>query len=392
MHLANASVPFTNTESTVLSISSEYSDRRVSPSEAPAISSSTGSYLNRIRTTERSHYDSEDAPVKASHYKSRFSDDRLDLFKKTTVPSENVTLPTSTTTTTETEPVHVVQITDKPVYYTSYHLTSTELNPFGPSSNSKTESTTKKFRATVEMPEMNIPTEKELLSYHQEDSSSREEEDEEEEDDEDTRLEDLADYSYLETTNAASTSTTPSTTTTTFKAPTTTVGRTNAPYKPHYRSSKRYTTSTTTEPTSTMSTSSRYTTSSSTTERLNLTTTTQVVPSTSQLPTSFSPVDSYEEDEIDDETDDETDDEQSPGSQLSSIATATTSNTTPRLPTTTYSMIKLPPRASRVNNAIKTTIAAAQLPRRYSKPSAGKSIQCTENSLSAKCNEIPSRY
>lgn len=386
-HLANASLPFTNTESTVLSISSEYSDRRVSPSEAPSISSSTGSYLNRISTTERSHYDSEVSPVKASHYKSRFSDDS---FKKTTVPSENVTLSTETkTTTTETEPVHVVQITDKPVYYTSYHLTSTELNPFGPSSNSKTESTTKKFRATVEMPEMNIPTEKELLSYQQEDSSSREEEDEEDEDDEDTHPEDLADYSYLETTNAASTSTTtPSTTTTTttFKAPTTTAGRTSGPYKPHYRSSKRYTTSTTTtEPTSTtLSTSTpRYT--SSTTQRLNLTTSTQAVPSTSQLPTSSTPAASYEEDETDDE--DETDEQPFPSSNVT-----ITSNTTPRLPTTTYSMNKLPPRASRVNNAIKTTIAAAQLPRRYSKPSAGKSIQCTENSLSAKCNEIPSRY
>uniref|UniRef100_A0A182M248 NodB homology domain-containing protein n=1 Tax=Anopheles culicifacies TaxID=139723 RepID=A0A182M248_9DIPT len=81
----------------------------------------------------------------------------------------------------------------------------------------------------------------------------------------------------------------------------------------------------------------------------------------------------------------------SPPSIPTTTNTTTTTTTTIR-PPTTYSVNKLPPRASRVNNAIKTTIAAAQLPRRYSKPSAaGKSIQCTENSLSAKCNEIPSR-
>lgn len=46
-----------------------------------------------------------------------------------------------------------------------------------------------------------------------------------------------------------------------------------------------------------------------------------------------------------------------------------------------------PPRATRVNNAIKSSIIASGLPRRNS-----ASIKCNDVSSNAKCNEIPSRY
>ncbi|XP_053697662.1 mucin-5AC-like [Sabethes cyaneus] len=366
--------PFTNTESTLLSVSTEYSDRRVS--------STTSSYLNRISSTERSRYGSEDSSVKSSHYKSRFSDDSAEVFKKVTVPSENVT------SRANNEPAKVVEITDKPVYYTSYHLTSTEVNSSGPPLNSKTETTTKKFRATVEMPEMNIPTEKDLLSYQQDDSASNEEEEDEDvPDEEDEDLPEEYD-SYLESTSAAPTPT-PTTSTTTTPS-----SRPAGPYKPLYRASKRFTT-TTTEQTPPQ-TSPQFIQDTSTHRQNQTSTLTLPVTSTTRSnlawTSSSSTIDSAA-------YSDESEESYSPSSSANTTTTVTTTtitttttatNTTPRLPTT-YSINKLPPRASRVNNAIKTTIAAAQLPRRYSKPSAGKSIQCTENSFSAKCNEIPSR-
>ncbi|XP_037032249.1 mucin-5AC isoform X2 [Bradysia coprophila] len=64
-------------------------------------------------------------------------------------------------------------------------------------------------------------------------------------------------------------------------------------------------------------------------------------------------------------------------------------STTPKSSSTTNSINTIPPRASRVNAAIKTTIAAASLPRRATK--APVTLNCTENSPNAKCNEIPSR-
>ncbi|XP_055644926.1 mucin-2 isoform X2 [Toxorhynchites rutilus septentrionalis] len=387
---ANANLTSTSTETTVLSISSEYPDRKVTLSVSPSVSSSTGSYANRVRTAESRSRDASDdvSSTNTTHYRSRFSDDNAEVYKKNIAPTENVTI------STESEPVDVVKITDKPVYYTRFHLTSTELNTFRPSSNSETESTTKKFRATVEMPEMNIPTEKELLSYQQEDNTSNEEDDEDEdEDDEVPPEEDLADYSYQESTTVAPT--------------TTTTARTATQYKPLYRSSRRYTT---TEPTTTTttSTSPRYTSSSSTQRLPSTTTSTTVAPSTQRstttsttstttsttttmtTTTTTSATSSTSHSPSTTTTPDEPTHETTSSSTSNTTHTAITTTTTPRLPTT-YSMNKLPPRASRVNNAIKTTIAAAQLPRRYSKPSAGKSIQCTENSLSAKCNEIPSR-
>lgn len=63
---------------------------------------------------------------------------------------------------------------------------------------------------------------------------------------------------------------------------------------------------------------------------------------------------------------------------------------------TQLSINTLPPRASRVNPAIKTTIAAT-IPRRSNKanaapPSSATPLKCSENTSNTKCNEIPLRY
>lgn len=85
--------------------------------------------------------------------------------------------------------------------------------------------------------------------------------------------------------------------------------------------------------------------------------------------------------------------EQTEAEKTKEILTTTTHRQTTTMdlsPSTTHPRSMLPPRASRVNNAIKTTIAAAGIPRRL-KPASSYS-KCNENSPFAKCNEIPSRY
>lgn len=75
----------------------------------------------------------------------------------------------------------------------------------------------------------------------------------------------------------------------------------------------------------------------------------------------------------------------------SSTLTSTSSRTTEKELTTTTANPKslIPPRTSRVNNAIKTSIVAG-LPRRNS--ASANAIKCNDISANAKCNEIPSRY
>lgn len=214
----------------------------------------------------------------------------------------NQILPT-TTTAPETYPENVydsttrlIEITDRPhQYFSHYRHLSTERTVGSAISstqkyiNSTTPKLTdeqlrEKFRATVEMPEFNIPTESERKLYKQ------------------IAAEDDSDEFDLTTlTNTITEVTTQSTSTTTITA----------------------------EPSPTTIT---------TTEELT-------VPSTS---------------------------------------------TTPKSSSTTNSINTIPPRASRVNAAIKTTIAAASLPRRVT--TAPVSLKCTDNSPNAKCNEIPSRY
>lgn len=217
------------------------------------------------------------------------------------------------TTTTEQYPENVfdsttrlIEITDRPhQYFSHYRHLSTERTVGSAISstqryvNNTTPKLTdaqlrEKFRATVEMPEFNIPTESERKLYKQIAAED-----------------DVSDEFDLTTTltNTITEATTQSTSTTTITA------------RP-----SRTTTSTTT------------TTTTTTTEQLP-------VPSTS---------------------------------------------TTPKSSSTTNSINTIPPRASRVNAAIKTTIAAASLPRRVT--TAPVSLKCTDNSPNAKCNEIPSRY
>lgn len=215
----------------------------------------------------------------------------------------------TTTTTTERylenifdSTTRIIEITDRPhQYFSHYRHLSTERTVGSAISSTQRyvnhtttpklsdEQLREKFRATVEMPEFNIPTESERKMYKQ-----------------NAAADDVSDEFDLTTlTNTITEVTTQSTSTTTVTA------------KP-----SRTTTVTTT----------------TTTEELP-------VPSTSYTPKSSS---------------------------------------------TTNSINTIPPRASRVNAAIKTTIAAASLPRRVT--SAPVTLKCTENSPNAKCNEIPSRY
>jgi hypothetical protein len=81
-------------------------------------------------------------------------------------------------------------------------------------------------------------------------------------------------------------------------------------------------------------------------------------------------------------------------STLTTTTTTTTTKTTPTTTsvlstsTTTNPKSLIPPRATRINNAIKSSIIAG-LPRRNSNSA---SIKCNDVSSNAKCNEIPSRY
>lgn len=202
-----------------------------------------------------------------------------------------------------------VEITEKPFFYIRFKNASTNFEPL--------ETSTKRFRATVEMPEMNVPTEKELNAFVVDKTQNEEVYDEEEnnhqhssdsldtieDDNNNNQGEHEVDYAYVDSTS-----------TTTTVAPST------------YSRIQFNTT---------------YSTSTSTYQ-----------PTTSTL-------------------------------------TSTSLRTTEKVPTpTTTANPKslIPPRTSRVNNAIKTSIGAG-LPRRNS-----ASIKCNDISANAKCNEIPSRY
>lgn len=307
------------------------------------------------------------------------------LNDKTDAPNDDTISETSQSSS-------VVEITDKPIYYTRFRYVqsirnNTAKDVVTPSNTiselineHNDEITTKKFRATVEMPEMKVPSADELLvfenvkinnnnngdgdgdddgdddvsdteeNYHvEEDAVENESSDEENDDDailnenESNALNndavgenDLADYVSKEDVvdTIEPTSILPklgglNITITTLTPPTTTIN------------SEPITIPTTT------------TTSS--------TTTTTMTPTTKTT--------------------------------IPSIRTITTLRTLLKGPVVNSNIINnpksmLPPRVSRVNNAIKTTIAAGQ-PRR---PSPSKHNKCIENSANAKCNEIPSRY
>lgn len=92
---------------------------------------------------------------------------------------------------------------------------------------------------------------------------------------------------------------------------------------------------------------------------------------------------------------------QSPPQTTIRMNTNLTVQTTTTQRTTINSIHTIPPRASRVNAAIKTTIAAASLPpTRRSNTATTPTIRfatlpllkCTDSTPNAKCNEIPSRY
>jgi hypothetical protein len=191
----------------------------------------------------------------------------------------------------------VVEITDKPIYFASFNL-------------NETEHSTKKFRATVEMPEMNVTPEKDVnMVFKNEESYYKEENlsipldiiesnyDREHEDD----------FAYVDSLLTSTTV---------------------MPFvydKIHFNTT--------------------YST-------LHETSTRPYQPTTSVLtPTSLQ-------------------------------------KTEPSTTSTTLNPVSLiPPRVSRVNNAIKTSVAG--LPRRNQ---SSASIKCNDISSNAKCNEIPSRY
>ena len=200
-----------------------------------------------------------------------------------------------------------VEITDdeKPFYYIRFKNT-TNLEPL-------LETSTKRFRATVEMPEMNVPTEKELNAFvdavHEEEVYDEEEiihhpisldiiENEK-------NGEHEVDYAYVE----------------------------------------------------------------------SLVTSTTVAPIKLQFNTTYSPVYSTSTSTYQPKT-----------STLTAPSLRTTETTTTTT-TTANPKSLIPPRTSRVNSAIKTSIVAG-LPRRNS----ASSIKCNDISANAKCNEIPSRY
>jgi hypothetical protein len=214
----------------------------------------------------------------------------------------------------------IVEITDKPVYFARYKFVATDRTV----NKTQDESTTKKFRATVEMPEMNVPTEKEQLFYLEKENSYDENDDIVDDvpidsDYNSREHEDTIDYAFVESTTQ--TSTTERQTTTTER--------------------------------STTSTSTSTTTVKPTTEQV------QIIPNTT----------SHE--------------------QEYSTTSANRPRTTQKIPSTTNPKSLIPPRVSRVNSAIRSSIEAS-LPRRQNQNST--SFKCSDNSPNAKCNEIPSRY
>lgn len=217
----------------------------------------------------------------------------------------------------------IIQITDKPIYYARYR-SNNAINK----GQVLEETSTKKFRATIEMPEMNVPTEKQNEKSYFKNEENYVDENEKQNHllidsldliENDYNREHEVDYAYVDFTNS--------------------------------------TTSTTrmTSAITTINTTIQLKTGTST-EKLPLTT--YSTTTSSQQPTT-------------------------------ARTTTTTHRTTEKPLSTTSPKSMIPPRVSRVNNAIKTSIEAT-LPRRIPNPSSAK---CNDNSPNAlQCNEIPSRY
>lgn len=195
----------------------------------------------------------------------------------------------------------VVEITDKPVYFDSFNLNKSE----------QQETSTKKFRATVEMPEMNVPMEKIVNAFIENEES------------------------YDEADN-----------------PLVPLDIIESDYDREHEVDFAYVDSSTTS--TTVAPSVVY-------DKIHFNTTYSTLTETSTRP--YQPT--------------------------TSILTSTSLQMTePSTTSTTINPISLiPPRASRVNNAIKTSVAG--LPRRNT---SSASIKCNDISSNAKCNEIPSRY
>jgi len=213
----------------------------------------------------------------------------------------------------------VVEVTEKPFYRTRLSNLNNN-NNINSNLRNLTElhdTTTKKFRATVEMPEMNVPEEKDEkinVNSYSDDSYD------EEENDERPYIDIIDDHDeFIAAVNVESTA---------------------SPSPSRYFYNTSYSSTLHETPTSTLTTSTVRTTTipeTTVTEPTILRTTTENVLSTSS---------------------------------------------------TTNPKSLIPPRATRVNNAIKSSISAG-LPRRNSNSA---SIKCNDVSSNAKCNEIPSRY
>lgn len=217
----------------------------------------------------------------------------------------------------------IIQITDKPIYYARYRFNNA-INK----GQVLEETSTKKFRATIEMPEMNVPTEKQNEQSYFENEENYVDENEKLNHslidpldliENDYNREHEVDYAYVDSTNFT-------TSTTRMTSAITTIDTTIQPK------------------------------TGTSTEKLPLTT--YSTTTSTQQPTT-------------------------------ARTTTTTHRTTEKPLSTTSPKSMIPPRVSRVNNAIKTSIEAT-LPRRIPNPSSAK---CNDNSPNAlQCNEIPSRY
>lgn len=183
------------------------------------------------------------------------------------------------------------------------------------------ETSTKRFRATVEMPEMNVPTEKELNAYV---DTENEEVYDDEQPSHLSSFDTIENVDYINNNNRG-------------------VHEVDYAYVD--------------------SSSTTTTVASSTYDKIKFNTTYSTVSETST--STYRPPTT---------------------STLTPTSLRTTEKPEQTSTTTANPKSLTPPRTSRVNNAIKTSIGAG-LPRRSS-----ASIKCNDISANAKCNEIPSRY
>lgn len=209
-----------------------------------------------------------------------------------------------------------VEVAEKPFFYIRFKNASSLSNV------EPLETSTKRFRATVEMPEMNVPTEKELNAYV---DTENEEVYVDEQPSHLSSFDTVENVDYINNNNQ---------------------GKHEVDYAYVDKSS------TTT------------TVASSTFDKIKFNTTYSTVSETST--STYRPPTTT--------------------STLTPTSLRTTEKPEPTSTTTANPKSLTPPRTSRVNNAIKTSIVAG-LPRRSS-----ASIKCNDISANAKCNEIPSRY